>query len=246
VTHRADRSDPSLRKIGLFRMTILLAIIIVGYLLGSIPFGYLLVRIFRGEDVRQSGSGNIGATNVARKSPMLGAITLLLDAAKGAGAVVAAFVITYKIADRMSAPPPEYSQLTWAALSAIIGHMFPVWLKFRGGKGVATALGSFALIAPKTVLVAAAIFILVVLIFRYISLGSIIAALSFPVLAWAFDENGTTGALALMSLSSLLIIFKHRGNIRRLLAGTENRFGEKSKNSPELTRSEKLTRFEKK
>jgi acyl phosphate:glycerol-3-phosphate acyltransferase len=202
-------------------MTTFLAIAVVSYLLGSIPFGYILVRIFRGEDVRQGGSGNIGATNVARKSRVLGAITLLLDAAKGLTAVL---LVIFPFAD-LGAPAP-YRSMSLAALFAIIGHMFPVWLKFRGGKGVATALGSFAMIAPNAVLVAMAIFVLVVLIFRYVSLGSILAVVAFPVLAWAFHEyGGTAGALAFMSLSSALILFKHRSNIRRLLAGTENRFG---------------------
>jgi acyl phosphate:glycerol-3-phosphate acyltransferase len=227
-------TDSSLRKIGLLRMTTLLVIIVVSYLLGSIPFGYLLVRIFHGEDVRQSGSGNIGATNVARKSPMLGAITLILDAAKGSGAVLVAASLSpipvgcFDFLHRHLLPSQQRHMLniSVAALFAIVGHMFPIWLKFRGGKGVATALGSFVLIAPKAVLVAAAIFILVVLIFRYVSLGSIIAVVSFPVLAWVFHEYGNSrGVLTLMALSCLLIVFKHHGNIRRLLAGTENRFG---------------------
>jgi acyl phosphate:glycerol-3-phosphate acyltransferase len=195
-------------------------IIAVSYFLGSIPFGYLLVRIFRGEDVRQSGSGNIGATNVARKSPVLGAITLLLDAAKGSAAVL---LVIYPFVNLGAAVP--YRIMSLAALFAVVGHMFPVWLKFRGGKGVATALGSFALIAPKAVLVSAGIFVVVVLIFRYVSLGSIIAVTGFPVLAWAFREYGNASALAFMSISSLLIIAKHHANIRRLLAGTENRLG---------------------
>jgi glycerol-3-phosphate acyltransferase PlsY len=198
-------------------------IAVVSYALGSIPFGYLLVRVFRGEDVRQSGSGNIGATNVARRSPVLGAVTLVLDAAKGAGAVA--------FAQWMSSPGPPsapwaspYFLMSLAALFAVFGHVFSVFLKFRGGKGVATALGSFALIAPKAVLVAAAIFFLVVIVFRYVSLGSMVAVLGFPVLAWAFHEYGGTAVLAFMSMASLLIIFKHRDNIRRLWAGTENRF----------------------
>jgi acyl phosphate:glycerol-3-phosphate acyltransferase len=227
----------------------------VSYLLGSIPFGYLLVRIFRGEDVRRSGSGNIGATNVARKSPALGAITLLLDAAKGAAAVVLADTTmrfqlmsgTPSVAARyVAAESITEAARSWlmawfalAALFAIIGHMFPIWLKFRGGKGVATALGSFALIAPKAALVAAAIFVVIVLIFRYVSLGSIIAVAAFPLLAWAFREyGGTVAALAFMSLSSLLIVFKHRSNIRRLLAGTENRFGSQRNQSSPATKSE--------
>lgn len=194
-----------------------LLIAVGSYLLGSIPFGYLLVRIFRGEDVRQSGSGNIGATNVSRKSPVLGALTLLLDGLKGATAVWFAHFLA-----------PSYLIASIAALFAVLGHMFPVWLKFRGGKGVATALGSFAMIAPRAVLVALVIFIGVVLIFRYVSLGSIIAVASFPLLVYKMRAYGDApAALALMAVTFLLIIAKHHENIRRLLAGTENRLGAK-------------------
>lgn len=204
----------------------------VSYLLGSIPFGYLLVRIFRGEDVRKSGSGNIGATNVARKSPVLGITTLLLDAAKGSVAVIAGMYLSPHMDFAHRGPSPYILSGALAALFAILGHMFPIWLKFRGGKGVATALGAFALVAPKAVLVAAAIFFIVVLIFRYVSLASILAVVAFPALAWAFREyGGTAAALAFMALSSLLIVVKHHANIRRLLAGTEPRFG--SKHNPQ-------------
>ena len=141
--------------------TLLIALIaVVSYLLGSIPFGYLLVRIFRGEDVRQSGSGNIGATNVSRKSPGLGALTLLLDAMKGSVAVG----LGYLFSGRMPGGVLPYQAMSMAAFFAVVGHMFPVWLKFRGGKGVATGLGSFVVIAPKAVLVAAVIFIVVVVL----------------------------------------------------------------------------------
>ncbi|HWW15888.1 MAG TPA: glycerol-3-phosphate 1-O-acyltransferase PlsY [Candidatus Dormibacteraeota bacterium] len=198
-----------------------LIIAAVSYLLGSIPFGYLLVRIFYGEDVRQSGSGNIGATNVSRKSPVLGVLTLLLDALKGTAAVA----VSYKLADRM-VPIPTYEQMALAALFAVIGHMFPMWLRFRGGKGVATALGSFVVIAPKAVLVAVVIFIAVVAISRYVSLGSIIAVGAFPLIAWIIHQFDVSSAgLAMMSVASLLIIAKHHENIRRLLAGTESRIG---------------------
>jgi glycerol-3-phosphate acyltransferase PlsY len=194
----------------------------LSYLLGSIPFGYLLVRTFRGEDIRQSGSGNIGATNVSRQSPALGALTLVLDAFKGTAAAWLACLLS----DRMSAGTSAYPVLSIAALFAVVGHMFPVWLKFRGGKGVATGLGSFAVIAPKSVLLAAGIFLVVVLIFRYVSLASIIAVAAFPVSVWLLGEySDAPAALGLMSLASLLIIDKHRENIRRLLAGTENRIG---------------------
>ncbi len=217
---------------------------VLSYLLGSIPFGYLLVRIFRGEDVRQSGSGNIGATNVSRKSPVLGVVTLLLDALKGSAAGLAALVLlrgefirwAYANApwypDRAWTAMPDAAQarvvtsMALAALFAILGHIFPIWLRFRGGKGVATGLGAFALIAPKAVLAAVCIFVVVVLVFRYVSLGSIIAVAAFPILAWLLHEYGNAWlALAFMSLASLLIVARHHQNIRRLLAGTERRFG---------------------
>lgn len=204
-------------------MRTLIIIAALSYLLGSIPFGYLLVRIFRGEDVRQIGSGNIGATNVSRKSPVLGALTLLLDALKGTAAVVLAYIV----ADRMVAIP-ALEQLALAALFAVVGHMFPVWLKFRGGKGVATGLGAFALIAPKAVLIAVVVFIAVVAISRYVSLGSIVAVSAFPFAAWLIGQfHLSTEALALISLASVLILIKHRENMRRLWAGTENRLGAK-------------------
>ncbi len=196
-------------------MTALLITIVVSYLLGSIPFGYLLVKIFRGQDIRQSGSGNIGATNVSRTSPTLGILTLLLDALKGFTAVaIARFAF------------PEHPLLLGiAALFSIVGHMFPLWLKFRGGKGVATGLGSFVLIAPKAILAMVALFAGIVLVFRYVSLASITAVALFPALAWLLDGyRASPRMLACMALSSLLIVAKHHENIRRLLAGTENRF----------------------
>ena len=188
---------------------------IFSYLLGSIPFGYILVRAFKGEDVRQSGSGNIGATNVSRTSASLGVVTLVLDALKGIAAVMLA----------RSLFPGRAGLLAWAALFAIVGHMFPVWLKFRGGKGVATGVGAFALLVPKTVLVTVAIFVGVVLLFRYISLGSIVAFLLFPLLAWGMNRGQITSeTIELMIVASALVVLKHHGNIRRLLAGTEGRF----------------------
>jgi glycerol-3-phosphate acyltransferase PlsY len=210
----------------------------IGYLLGSIPFGYLLVRIFRGEDVRQSGSGNIGATNVSRKSPALGALTLLLDALKGSAAVLVALALSRQEILQSGASVPWFPIHSWtaplspmvetrvviAALFAILGHMFPVWLAFRGGKGVATGLGSFLLIAPKAVLLAAGVFVVVVLIFRYISLGSIIAVAMFPIFALITHECGNPSTLAVLGLASLLIIVRHHENISRLFAHTESRF----------------------
>jgi glycerol-3-phosphate acyltransferase PlsY len=201
-------------------MSTLLLITALSYLLGSIPFGYLLVRIFRGEDVRRSGSGNIGATNVSRKSPALGVFTLLLDAGKGTGAVL----LSRLVADRLHDRCRTYEYLALAALFAIVGHMFPIWLKFRGGKGVATGLGSFLLIAPQAVLAAAGVFAGFVLIFRYVSLGSVVAVGVFPLLVWFTRHLAVSPvALATITLASLLIIARHHENIRRLLAGTESR-----------------------
>jgi len=185
----------------------------LGYVLGSIPFGYLLVRIFRGEDVRSSGSGNIGATNVARKSPTLGIATLWLDAGKGLAAVL--------IARSLFTTPHLQLLSTTAALFAILGHLFPVWLRFRGGKGVATSLGSFALIAPKSIVCAVAILVVVIAIFRFVSLGSVTAALTFPLVVWILHEYAEPGVLLLLATASVLIIWKHRENIGRLAAGTE-------------------------
>jgi glycerol-3-phosphate acyltransferase PlsY len=202
----------------------LVIIAALSYLLGSIPFGYLLVHVFRGEDVRQSGSGNIGATNVSRTSPLLGVLTLLLDALKGTAAVA----LSYKLADRVVAIP-TFEQLALGALFAVIGHMFPVWLKFRGGKGVATSLGAFVLIAPKAEMIAVGIFIVVVAVSRYVSLGSIVAVAVFPLMAWLTGRSYLSPTvLALISISSLLILMKHRDNMRRLWARRESRLGAKS------------------
>jgi acyl phosphate:glycerol-3-phosphate acyltransferase len=200
-------------------MSKVLLIAAVSYLLGSIPFGYLLVRIFRGEDVRKIGSGNIGATNVSRKSPALGALTLLLDAAKGFLAV--------EFATKISALESEAQlreMMATAALFAIAGHMFPLWLKFRGGKGVATALGGFLRFSPLAVLVAVIIFVVVVLLSRRISLGSIITAAAFPISIWLLNVSRDPIVLALIGAAAALIIVRHHQNIRRLLSGAEPRF----------------------
>lgn len=196
-------------------MTALLITVGLSYLLGSIPFGYILLRVFRGQDVRQTGSGNIGATNVARSSPALGVLTLLLDALKGLAAVLLARLVF-----------PDHPLLPGvAALCAVLGHMFPLWLRFRGGKGVASGLGSFVLLAPKAILVSLAIFLVVVAASRYVSLASIIAVASLPFLAWALhDYQASPMLLACMAAATVLIVAKHHDNIRRLLAGTENRF----------------------
>jgi len=192
----------------------------VSYLLGSIPFGYLLVRIFKGEDVRTSGSGNIGATNVARKSPALGVATLLLDAAKGLAAVL--------VARALFSGPHQQLIMTTAAFFAVLGHLFPVWLKFRGGKGVATSLGSFILLTPKSILCMVVLFLIIAVAFRYVSLGSVAVAAAFPLLAWALHEYVDPRQLIFIALVSALVIWKHRQNIGRLATGTESRLGTKS------------------
>ncbi len=193
---------------------------VVSYLLGSIPFGYLLVRIFKGEDVRTSGSGNIGATNVARKSPVLGAATLLLDSVKGLAAVL--------LARALFGGPQQQLVMTTAASFAVLGHLFPVWLKFRGGKGVATSLGAFILLTPISILCMIGLFLMVAVAFRYVSLGSVAVAAAFPLLAWALHEYTDSRHLLLIAAVSALVIWRHRQNIGRLAAGTESKFGAKS------------------
>jgi len=211
--------------------------IAVSYLLGSIPFGYILVRLFLDRDIRESGSGNIGATNVARSSTVLGAATLALDALKGVTAVAFAMWVArsmlvatpepMKMAGELANPMSDQKNVlaAMAALFAIVGHIFPIWLKFRGGKGVATAVGAFAMLTPQAVLASLVVFLLVVLTARYVSLGSILAAAMFPLFAWYFYRGVFPASVAvLMSLSALLVIGRHYRNIDRLLKRTEPRF----------------------
>jgi glycerol-3-phosphate acyltransferase PlsY len=193
-------------------------VVIIAYLLGSIPFGYLIVRGKEGGDVRQTGSGGTGATNVSRRAgKAAGVLTLLLDALKGAAAVgIAQF----------------FSGNGWAvsaaAIAVIVGHIFPVWLGFRGGKGVATGVGVFLVLMPVAVLCAGVIFVAIVFFTRYVSLGSMIAAITIPLFVWlqtlfvapvADLRPLLTAAIA----GALLILFAHRGNIERLASGTESR-----------------------
>jgi glycerol-3-phosphate acyltransferase PlsY len=195
-----------------------LASIPLAYLLGSIPFGYLLVRFFRKEDIRAMGSGNIGATNVARSGAKgLGLATLLLDLGKAFLAV--------KIAQHLA--PSNYDLAVAAAVAAILGHVFPLWLGFRGGKGVASALGVFLALTWPSALSILAVFIVIFLLTRYVSLASIIAAASFPLFGFYFVPLRTPSVIAGFLFIPLLIIVKHHQNIRRLLAGTESRFGKR-------------------
>ena len=198
-------------------------LVVAAYLLGSIPTGYLLVRVFRKQDIRTLGSGNIGATNVLRSGAKgLGAATFFLDVLKGSAAVWLGAIL----APHLALLAPARSIEAVAALMAVIGHMFPAWLGFKGGKGVATGFGVFVVAAPAAALAALAVFAILFALSRYVSLSSIAGTACFPVFAW-FLVSGNRPAffIAVQAVVSLLIILKHHQNIRRLLNGTENRFG---------------------
>jgi acyl phosphate:glycerol-3-phosphate acyltransferase len=202
---------------------------VAAYLLGSIPTGYLLVRIFRKQDIRTIGSGNIGATNVLRSGARgLGAATFLLDVLKGSAAVW----LGAALAPGLMPSVPVRNVEALAALLAVLGHMFPVWLRFRGGKGVATGFGVFLVAAPYAALLAITVFALIFALSRFVSLASIVGALSFPIFAW-FLVHGEkpTFFMAVQAIVAFLIIAKHHENIRRLLSGTENRFGSRQGSS---------------
>ena len=204
--------------------SVLIAVIVCSYLLGSIPFGYILVRTFQGVDVREVGSGNIGATNVARSGgKKLAIATFVLDAFKG---WLPVFVLLHwpAIGDAVSLPLTTLG--TIAAFSALVGHMYTVWLKFKGGKGVATGMGVFLALAPRAALLAFAIFAVIVLVTRYVSLGSIVATAAFPaILCWLERGRFSPAALLLTTAAAFLVIFRHRQNIGRLWSGTESRVG---------------------
>ncbi len=205
-------------------MTLWICTLLAAYLLGSIPFGYLLVRVFRKEDIRTTGSGNIGATNVARSGAKgLGVLTLLLDLGKGFIAVL----VANHLASSTSATPPDLAVA--AALAAVAGHVFPVWLGFQGGKGVATALGVFLALAPRVALAGVVVFAVVVALTRFVSLASIVAAAALPLFAVLLSPDRSPIYLGGVLLIALLVIAKHNANIRRLLAGTESRFGSGTK-----------------
>jgi glycerol-3-phosphate acyltransferase PlsY len=201
------------------------AIAVAAYLLGSIPVGYLLVRIFRRQDIRTVGSGNIGATNVLRFGGKgLGAATFLLDVLKGCAAVWLGALLGAWL---MPAVPLRDAEAL-AALFAVLGHMFTCWLHFHGGKGVATAFGVFLVASPWAALSAIGVFAVVFALSRYVSVGSVIAAFSFPVFAWFFPPGPHPAIFyAVEWVIALLIVVKHHTNIRRLINGTEARFGEK-------------------
>ncbi|HEY4422594.1 MAG TPA: glycerol-3-phosphate 1-O-acyltransferase PlsY [Pyrinomonadaceae bacterium] len=187
-------------------------LVVVAYLLGSIPFGYLIVRGKSGADIRETGSGGTGATNVSRRAgKAAGVLTLLLDAAKGCVAVLIARAVS-----------GEDWVIAAAAIAALVGHIFPVWLGFRGGKGVATGVGIFLVLAPIALLCAGVVFVAIVVLTRYVSLGSLTAAVLIPVLVWVLSDSQPLLVAAVVGAA--LIVFAHRGNIQRLVSGTESRF----------------------
>jgi glycerol-3-phosphate acyltransferase PlsY len=199
------------------------SLIAVAYLLGSIPFGYLIVRAKSGGDVRETGSGGTGATNVTRRAgKWAGVLTLALDALKGA---VAVLLTRWLLA-------PGFGIDWWvaaAALAVVAGHVFPVWLRFRGGKGVATGLGAFLCLVPLAVACAAVAFVVVAWATRYVSLGSITATALMPVFVWLLCARGVEGEhsqplVAASVACGALIIFMHRANIGRLLRGSESKW----------------------
>lgn len=191
------------------------ALLLASYLLGSVSFGTLLVRVVLGVDVRKKGSGSAGATNVLRTAGRgLGVVTLCLDAGKGAAAVLLMRAATYD---------PRW--VSAAGVAVVLGHIFPVWFGFRGGKGVATALGAFLVLAPAAILVIFVVFLLVVGLTRFVSLGSVTAACLLPVTLRLLLKAGDALVLAAVA-TSLMVVFSHRANLRRLLDGTERKMGE--------------------
>ncbi|MGL4404424.1 MAG: glycerol-3-phosphate 1-O-acyltransferase PlsY [Notoacmeibacter sp.] len=186
--------------------------IVAGYLLGSIPFGLILTRLAGTEDLRSIGSGNIGATNVLRTGHKgLAAATLLLDALKGTAAVLIATIMP------LEATP-------FAALGAFLGHLYPVWLKFKGGKGVATFLGVLLGLMPIAALVFAVVWLVTAFVSRYSSLSALIASIAAPI---AIYFQGDATLAGLVALLTAMIFWKHRENITRLFAGTEGKIGQK-------------------
>jgi len=202
-----------------------LLIAVAAYLLGSVPIGYLLIRIFRHQDIRQAGSGNIGATNVLRSGGKgLGAATFLLDVLKGSAAVGLGALLGGWLLPQCPIRDAE----ALAALAAVLGHIFPVWLHFRGGKGVATGFGVFLVASPLAALAAISLFALALALSRYVSLASILGAASFPLFATFLVRGDRPPFFIAVEIAvALLIIVKHHQNIRRLLNGTESRLGKK-------------------
>ena len=191
-------------------------VFLLAYLLGSIPFGYLMVRLFQGKDVRDSGSGNIGATNFLRTGGRcVAVVTLALDGAKGYLAVL----LTSRFTSQ------ESTTMALATAAVVLGHVFPIFLKFRGGKGVATSAGAFLALSVISVLAAFLVFGIVVALTRIVSLGSITAGTLFPLLYFftAHNSNTSLSIVFVVYFCSALVLLRHQENIRRLLTGTEKK-----------------------
>jgi glycerol-3-phosphate acyltransferase PlsY len=209
------------------------ALVVAAYLLGSIPFSFLVVKLVAGADIRQHGSRNVGATNVARSFGKLpGIIALVLDGAKGYAAVFVAEWITAR-PDWPFAAATDFSPLRskafWvmlAAVIAVLAHMFPVWLKFHGGKGVATATGAFLAIDPKALAAGVIVFVIILIATRIVSLASILSAASIPVFL-RFLTHAPFWTVVLSIVISIAIIVKHHSNIARLAQGTERKMGQR-------------------
>jgi glycerol-3-phosphate acyltransferase PlsY len=208
-------------------MSLSLIVISVAYLLGSIPFGFLLVLLVNKEDIRAKGSGNIGATNVLRSGAKgLGVLTFVLDGAKGYAAVAVADFL-----GRNQGAAILNNLAILAALFVILGHMFPVWLRFKGGKGVATAFGAFLALCPLAALCAFVLWLAIVALTRYVSLASILAALVLPFLTlWLSPGKYGYASGAVVFVCCWSVILKHWQNIQRLMRGKEHRFGASRKN----------------
>lgn len=187
--------------------------ILLGYAIGSVPFAFLLARR-AGIDVRVAGSGNVGAANVVRTSGLqLGVTVMALDIVKGAATVLAAYAAVGSI-----------PSMAAAGAAAVVGHIYPVWLRFHGGKGVAVAAGAFAILAPLATVAATLVFVTAAGLTRVVSLGSVAATLTLPPAAWA--AGAPTSVWVAASGIASLILFRHRGNVQRIARGTERRFGE--------------------
>jgi len=187
--------------------------IAAAYLIGSVPFALLLTRRWSAVNLRSIGSGNLGAANVMRASGVAaGVLVAALDAAKGA--------VSVALAARLSA---DAAAPAAAGLAAILGHVYPIWLRFRGGKGVATACGVFSMLTPAAILPALAIFVGVVWVTKYVSLGSLLASVALPPIAYAV--GGSMPAVVAAFGAAAIIVFRHRSNLGRLRTGTERRFG---------------------
>lgn len=200
-----------------------LALVLGAYLLGSVSFSFLIVKLKEGRDVRKVGSGNAGATNVLRASgPGAAVLALVLDLTKGIAAV---------LGTRLLEAPPQV--VSGAAFAVVLGHVFPVFLGFRGGKGVATSAGALGALEPLAMLATLLVFLAVVGWKRYVSLGSIVAAMVFPLLAWAGHRLGkmpdvTPSTVIASAAIAALVLFRHRSNLVRLRRGSEPRLGERT------------------